>query len=322
MTLAYEKKINCERARMFPIVKALAKLGHFPTRTTEKEAWFLSPFRSETQASFKVSKGLNRWYDHGEGVGGNVIDLVCKVCRFTVGEALSFLQCEQISFSFHQPPVQKNTKHQGIEMVSIKQLNHPALKSYLKSRAISIEIARTYLKEVHYRCGERTYFAIGLENRSGGWELRNRYFKCSSSPKDVSVIRNGHSNIIVTEGMFDLMSIFENTKGYGMQNLSDHDYLVLNSTAFVETALEIIQAYDQIHIYLDNDSNGRKVAATLMRNSDICIDRSDLYQDFKDINEWLVARQMDLNGHGIQDVSLLPQRPTCFTPDGRKEGKE
>ena len=47
--------LSCERARAFPIEKALAKLGHFPTTTNEKEAWFLSPFRSETQASFKVS---------------------------------------------------------------------------------------------------------------------------------------------------------------------------------------------------------------------------------------------------------------------------
>ena len=76
--------LSCERARAFPIEKALAKLGHFPTRSTEKEAWFLSPFRSETQASFKVSKKLNRWYDHGAGKGGNVIDLICLLNNGTV----------------------------------------------------------------------------------------------------------------------------------------------------------------------------------------------------------------------------------------------
>ncbi len=53
-------RLSCERARAFPIEKALAKLGHFPTKSTEKEAWFLSPFRLETQASFKVAKKLNR----------------------------------------------------------------------------------------------------------------------------------------------------------------------------------------------------------------------------------------------------------------------
>ncbi len=97
-------RLTCERARAFPIEKALAKLGHFPTRTTEKEAWFLSPFRSETQASFKVSKKLNRWYDHGAGKGGNVIDLICQINKSSVREALKFLEQGQTSFSFQQQP--------------------------------------------------------------------------------------------------------------------------------------------------------------------------------------------------------------------------
>src|SRR5690606_31285523 len=97
-----KRKINCESARAFPIEKALAKLGHFPQRTTEKEAWFLSPFRSETQASFKVSRTINRWYDHGEGIGGNVIDLICRILKCSVKEALEFLKEERASFSFHQ----------------------------------------------------------------------------------------------------------------------------------------------------------------------------------------------------------------------------
>ena len=54
-----ENSLSCERARAFPIEKALAKLGHFTTTSTEKEAWFLSPLRTETQASFKVTKKLN-----------------------------------------------------------------------------------------------------------------------------------------------------------------------------------------------------------------------------------------------------------------------
>ncbi len=56
---------SCESARNVCIVKTLAKLGHFPSRTSEKEAWFLSPLRSETQASFNVSLVKNLWYDFG-----------------------------------------------------------------------------------------------------------------------------------------------------------------------------------------------------------------------------------------------------------------
>ncbi len=86
-----QRKLTCEKARSICIVDTLAKLGHFPSRRTEKEAWFLSPLRSETQASFKVSLKLNRWYDFGIGKGGNVIDLVCQLCDCSVGEALQYL---------------------------------------------------------------------------------------------------------------------------------------------------------------------------------------------------------------------------------------
>jgi DNA primase len=95
------KSLTCERARAFPIEEALAKLGHFPTRTNEKEAWFLSPIRSETQASFKVCKKLNRWYDHGAGKGENVIDLICLITKGTVKEALELLQNEKTFFLFY-----------------------------------------------------------------------------------------------------------------------------------------------------------------------------------------------------------------------------
>ncbi len=42
-----KRKINCETARNFSVEKALEKLGHFPKRSTEKEAWFLSHKCSE-----------------------------------------------------------------------------------------------------------------------------------------------------------------------------------------------------------------------------------------------------------------------------------
>ena len=103
-------KLTCERARAFPIEKALAKLGHFPTKTSDKEAWFLSPFRSETQASFKVSKKLNRWYDHGAGKGGNVIDLICLINKSSVSEALKFIAQDQTLFLFSSSQLLKLKK--------------------------------------------------------------------------------------------------------------------------------------------------------------------------------------------------------------------
>ncbi|WP_085497559.1 toprim domain-containing protein [Arenibacter troitsensis] len=311
-------RLSCERARAFPIEKALAKLGHFPTRSTEKEAWFLSPFRSETQASFKVSKKLNRWYDHGAGKGGNVIDLICLLNNGTVKEALELIEQDQISFSFQQQPIIKEEQDNTIRVTKVMELTHFALKDYLKSRNISIPTARKLIKEVHYRFKGKAYFALGLKNGSGGWELRNKYVKNSSSPKDVAHINNGRTRLIITEGMFDLLSIMETNEKLGLE----YDFLVLNSTAFVQKAIEIMKGYSCIDLYLDNDATGKKAAKNFMDHANNSVDRSPLYADFKDMNEWLMSGAKEANGQGIQDVFLLPQKQSCFAPDGRKENKK
>jgi hypothetical protein len=174
--------LTCERARAFPIERALAKLGLFSTRTTPKEAWFLSPFRSESQASFKVCKKLNRWYDHGTGKCGNVIDLICEINRSSVKETLLFLAEDEPLFSFHRQPFFDGPTPESKKVIitNVKPISHPALLGYIKSRAIDESIAKSYCKEVHYTFKGKPYFAIRLQNGSGAWELRNKYLKnCS-----------------------------------------------------------------------------------------------------------------------------------------------
>ncbi|MGB6152025.1 MAG: toprim domain-containing protein [Pricia sp.] len=313
-------RLTCERARAFPIERALAKLGYFPAISTEKEAWFLSPFRLEAQASFKVSKELNRWYDHGAGKGGKVIDLVCLVKGYSVKETLQFLNTGRTSFSFHQQHAFENGLHDRntLTVIDVRPLAHAALQRYILSRGISMTVASKFCREVHYMFRQRRYFAIGLGNNSGGWELRNKYLKNCSSPKDITHIRNGNTKLIVTEGIFDLLSIlelYENSE-------CDYDFLVMNSTAFVRKAMEIIKKYTIIELYLDNDDNGKRTARMLIESSGNCRDRSSLFKGFKDINDYRMAGGMYENGQGIQDVSLLPQRRSCLAPDGRKEGKK
>ncbi|MBD0777291.1 toprim domain-containing protein [Maribacter sp. ANRC-HE7] len=279
-------KLSCERARAFPIEKALTKLGHFPTKESNKEAWFLSPFRSETQASFKVSKKLNRWYDHGIGKGGNVIDLICQINNSSVRETLDWLQNGQISFSFQQP-LFKVDKQDKIEIKHIKELGHFALREYVIKRGISILTARKLCKEVHYRFKDKMYFALGLANSSGGWELRNKYYKNSSSPKDVTHLQNGNSRLIVTEGMFDMLSLMERDNELRERN----DLLILNSLGFIEKSLELLDPYETISLYLDNDHAGKNAFKLIMQQQPKCTDRSNLYENFKDVNGWWNAQK-------------------------------
>ncbi|WP_194446398.1 CHC2 zinc finger domain-containing protein, partial [Yeosuana aromativorans] len=201
-----KRKINCETARNFPVTEALEKLGHFPKRETEQDAWFLSPFRSETQASLKVSKRKNRWYDHGEGVGGNVIDLVSRVLKCSIEETLEFLDAGMAIRPIKQRPI-FNKKETKIDIVKVRDIMHPALVEYLSLRYIPITVAKRYCKEVWYQYKDNRFFAIGLENIKGGWELRNKLFKNGSSPKSYTYLQYNKSQLIILEGMFDLLSL-------------------------------------------------------------------------------------------------------------------
>ena len=281
-------RTRCEKARAFPIEKALAKLGHFPARSTEKEAWFLSPFRPEDQASFKVSKELNRWYDHGAGTGGNVIDLVCIINGSSVKETLDWLENGQISFSFQQQPLIPEQNGSGIRVRYARPIGHFALIRYLNSRKISVSTAAKLCQEVHYILRGRNFFAIGLKNDSGGWDLRNKYYKNSSSPKDITYLKNGNRRLIVTEGMFDMLSLMEWDKKLRDQN----DILILNSLAFVEKIPGLLESYESVQLYLDNDKAGKIATELLMEHSPKCRDMSNLYKDFKDVNAWWMSKKL------------------------------
>ncbi|MAW96452.1 MULTISPECIES: toprim domain-containing protein [unclassified Leeuwenhoekiella] len=281
------KKLSCESARKIPIVKALGFLGHLPTRNSEKEAWFLSPLRSETQASFKVSKTLNCWYDHGLGKGGNCIDLVCELSKVSVSGALEILAQVNTANDKLSIREQNNSKESGIEIKKVQFIQHPALVQYLNKRKISRTIANIFCREVHYTIKDKYGFSIGLKNKSAGWELRNTYFKSSSSPKDLTWIKNESQHLIVLEGMFDLLSlntIYPNLK-------READFLILNSIAFTNKALPYFDLYDVIQLYLDRDEAGRKTTAFFLNSTSKCIDKSEFYSAEKDLNVWLMKRK-------------------------------
>ena len=277
------EQISWEKVRAVCIVKAMAKAGHFPKRETKKEAWFLSPFRPETHASFKVSKIKNLWFDHGAGFGGNVLDLVVRFYDCRISDALDFLSDVQSSFSFHPQPFVPPSNDKLI-IKSAKPIWHYGLKVYLEERNITLKTAKKYCKEVHYSCKGNHYFGIGLQNDSGGWELRNMYYKSSSSPKDITYFLNGGMQLVVTEGMFDFLTV----TNFCHDNMS---FLILNSLSFLKKAMKYIELFKDVQLYLDNDNAGREATEWLVQNHKNCIDKSNLYKDYKDVNELWIGRK-------------------------------
>ena len=89
-----------EEVKNTDIVDYLATLGFKPSKISRNDYWFISPFRDEKTASFKVNRNLNRWYDFGEGKGGNLIDFGIRFHQCSVKD---FLDKMKSSFSFQQP---------------------------------------------------------------------------------------------------------------------------------------------------------------------------------------------------------------------------
>ena len=204
--------------------------------------------------------------------------------KCSVKEALKFLSNDQHSFSFHQPILEKETASK-IEVFEVKPIQHPGLIQYVGSRKISISITQQYCKEVCYRFKEKQYFALGLQNKKGGWELRNKYFKGSSSPKTYTYLKTHSDRLILLEGMFDLLSLAE----LFPDELINSDIIVLNSLAFLEQVTQHFKNYKEVDLYLDNDQPGKKYSNNLLQNYTNIKDRSDLFQGFKDLNEKLVS---------------------------------
>jgi hypothetical protein len=70
--------MNITEAKNIPLADYLQSIGIMPCKRQGNNLWYYSPFRNETEASFKVNLNRNEWYDFGMGKGGNIIDFVME----------------------------------------------------------------------------------------------------------------------------------------------------------------------------------------------------------------------------------------------------
>jgi hypothetical protein len=150
-----------------------------------------------------------------------------------------------------------DTAETSIKITAAKQpITDFSLSCYLKTRKINQSIANKYCSEVSFDLNNKIYKAIGFKNTAGGYELRSEFFKRSSSPKYVSYFNSKNAkSIAVFEGFFDFLS-YQTIHQNQEQQLTN--FLILNSLAFFERSLLLIEKSDTIHLYLDNDEAGRK----------------------------------------------------------------
>ncbi len=307
------QKMTCEQAKKLDIVSYLEQLNCKPAKVRGNDYWFYSPFHKERTPSFKVNRKLNVWYDHSLGKGGNLVDFGIAYHQCTVAEFLEKLNQHQSLFSFHpqnenlnenkqaqmnmhenEPGKTETKKHYEqkqtkMNVLEIKDLQHPGLKDYFQKRAISILTAEKYCKEVVVETGQKQYALIGFKNNSGGFELRNiSAFKSTIAPKDVSFFQNNKPALAVVEGLFDFLSLVEKQQEL-LPELTN--FLVLNSLSFLGKSMPLMHEHERVYLLLDNDASGKNHTASAMKQSRKFTDLSHKYAGVKDINEWLVKEK-------------------------------
>ena len=285
--------MNAIQAREISIEKVLQNLGCKPLKSNENESWYLSPFRVEKTASFHLNRKINRWFDHGEQKGGNVLDFVIAKFGFNVTEALSYLEKFDSFFSFQkqifETPVKEQNNEKHIE--KIIAIQHLALIQYLKSRGIAKVQTESNLKEVHYTIKDKKYFAIAFENRSGGFEIRSKYAKICLGKKDITIISNQSQRLRVYEGYFDYLSFIQIRDN---KKLNQSDYLILNSVSLITKNISVLENYQTIELYLDNDTTGNKYTEIIKEAFPNSIDCRGMFKGYKDLNEWFSICELEV----------------------------
>lgn len=258
------------------------------------------------------------------GKGGGIIELAAHLYATDHVPYLLERIAEQtphvhpVSFSFGK----QDSFGPSFQQLEIVPLSSPALLSYLQGRGINLELAKRECSEARYTHNGKRYFAIAFPNGSGGFEVRNPYFKGCIAPKEISHIRQSgkaRTACYVFEGFMDYLSFLtlrqESCPNY--PELDGQDYIVLNSVSNVNKALYPLGNYERIHCFFDNDHAGlealRQIRMEYGRERYLR-DASQIYRGCKDLNEYLqkqIERKRQLqSAKGVRSQS--PEKKSGF----------
>jgi hypothetical protein len=256
--------------------------------------FFYSPFRSETEPSFTVSRVSNHYKDWGLDITdpashGDIINLVMSIENVDFRTAMRHIEGD---YQRQEPPkfepVQETNMLPGILVMEEKEIKDKWLIGYIENRKVDVDLCRRYCKELDVRFPysktdpDRLYSVIGFKNDSGGYEVRNSFLKKSTRPKTISTI---HGEIedewMIFEGFFDYLSALQY---FGVERF-ERKAVVLNTTAFLGSLYPMLAENKMNWMYLDRDTTGRAKIADMTRLGIPLTDCSYLYEEHKDFND-------------------------------------
>ena len=260
-----------------------------------------------THNTFGCFLRRNIWFDFGEGIGGSPIDLILHVFSTDAQGALKILSdFENTSFQNYEKPtpsvfepvetVEKDV-FQIEKVVGFSNQNASLHHYIIAERCIDAKIAEQFLKILffkHLPTG-KSYTAVGIENRVGGYEIRNPFFKGTvpESFKSFSWFQTamGHEQIVCFEGFMDFLS-YGTFFGWGQEQ----DYLILNSVSFSKKAIEFLKSkdYKQVQTYFDNDTAGERATFLFQEAFEHMESKNAIFEGYKDFNAFLVNMKNEI----------------------------
>ena len=164
---------------------------------------------------------------------------------------------------------------------------------------------------------EKNLYAIGFENLSGGWELRNSFYKGSLLMKDISILNfNNESQnqnetgkrIAIFEGFIDALSFVE------MKPFYNGYLLVMNSISLLNKTKDHLKNYSEIHLFLDNDKAGETCKNEILKSFPEAKDHSEIYALHKDLNDYLKSKKENKNSIEISNSILKTEEEEIKQP--------
>lgn len=293
--------MNIHDAKEISIAEILNRLGIHPRKTTPSKQLYLSPVRQEKTPSFYVYLKDNRWHDFGDGRGGDPVDFARAFLKFTreadtTADALRWIKNIGLGPYEFKPVLYELPEKEDPSLILKRAtlIQHVGLIHYLEKRGIPLELAQQHLKQIHVR-NQRTgksFFALGLDNEEGGYELRNPFFKGTLGTKAITFIRGREAkpdSIHLFEGLFDYLSALSRLQGKSLKG----DTIILNSLACLKQITPYIQDYGYrvAYSWMDNDPAGKQATVTLddffKTQTDLTHKRMNrIYAPHKDVNVW------------------------------------
>ena len=219
----------------------------------------------------KFSVSENGYYDFKTDEGGQILKAVMNFEKLDWKDSLEFVK------NFNQNFMQYDTNGRNMQTDLLKDEsksleisitnsfipNNERLIAYFVGRGISKQTLIDNTRQIHYEVGDKNYFGIGIENISGGFEIRNALMKSKIGINDISEIKGTKDEVIVFEGMTDMLSFAQLLKLNNQQN--NRTLLTLNSTTNLDKFLDKYSDFKgKIFLCLDGDKAGNQATEKIL----------------------------------------------------------